>query len=612
MTRALRVAIACCACACKASAPPAPERDPHSHAEPDRVSVRHLALTLGVDFTRRVMSGNAKLSLVRRDAAAPLVLDDDGLTIQTVKACGGATLAHTLGPVAPGGKALTIQLADPKVDCVEIAYETKPDAAALLWVEPSGTTSGDQPMLFTQSQAILARTWIPLQDSPSVRFTYDATVTVPAGATALMSAMSAENPPGPSADGAWHFRQPHPIPSYLMALAVGNIVFRSTGPRSGVYAEPPVVDAAAHEFAEVEAMMTAAEQLYGSYRWGRYDMLVLPPSFPMGGMENPNLTFLTPTVITGDRALVSLIAHELAHSWSGNLATNSTWNDTWLNEGVTTYVENRIMEQLRGRDYADVLWYLSGSSIARKLAEDGPLSPTTRLAHAYGSDIGAEDIPTDLAYDKGALFLRTLEVTYGRDKFDRFLRGWFDRHAFQSVDSRQFMAEATQHLGTRVNLGAWLYGTGLPADVASTASFRATMLEAAATTLATSGVIPDASDWTSLDWSVFVRALPHKMTRPDLDALDAKYQLTTTKNAEISMHWLVRVVEADARDRAPAIQAFLQAIGRRRMVVPLYRAMVGANAFWKDLATRTFEQAKARYHPITRDTIAHIIAGESD
>jgi aminopeptidase N len=605
VSRALLIAAVCCAGACKAKAP-APERDPHSHAEPDRVAVTHLQLTLGIDFTRRVISGTAQLSIVRHDASAPLVLDDDGLTIHEVRACGGAVLPHTLGPAASGGPALAIPLADPKISCVEIRYDTKPEAAALLWVEPSGTTTGDQPMLFTQSEAILARTWIPLQDSPSVRFTYDATVTVPAAAKAVMSA---ENPSAVGADGAWHFHQPHPIPSYLMALAVGNIVFRPIGPRTGVYAEPGVVDAAAHEFAEVEEMITAAEQLYGPYRWGRYDMLVLPPSFPMGGMENPNLTFLTPTVITGDRALVSLIAHELAHSWSGNLATNSTWNDTWLNEGVTTYVENRIMEQLRGREYADMLWYMTGQAIAHTIAQDGPLSSTTRLAHAYGSDMPADNIPTDLAYDKGALFLRTLEVTYGRDVFDRFLRGWFDRHAFQSVNSRQFMAEATQYLGTRVHLAGWLYGTGLPADAAPTTSTRASMLEAEAAALAASGTVPDASGWTSLDWSVFVRALPRVLGRDRIEALDAKYQLTTTKNAEIAMYWLVRIVDADAQDRAPSVQAFLASVGRRRMVVPLYAAMVGKNAFWKALATSTFEQAKSHYHPITRDTVAEIIAG---
>ncbi len=600
------VAVVVVAGACKAGSRPPPHRDPHSHAEPDRVAVRHLSLDLAVDFAQRRLTGTAKLTLERRDHAAPLVLDDDGLEIQAVKACGGAALENRLGEPGNGGRALTIELGtDPKLDCVEIAYRTSPDAGALLWVEPAGTAGGKQPMLFTQSQAILARTWIPLQDSPSVRFTYDARITVPAGATPLMSA---ENPRQPPADGVWRFEQPHAIPSYLMALAVGDFVFRPTGPRSGVFAEPSIVDAAAAEFGEVEAMMTAAEELYGPYRWGRYDMLVLPPSFPFGGMENPNLTFLTPTVITGDRALVSLIAHELAHSWSGNLATNSTWNDTWLNEGITTYVEMRIMERLRGTEYTDLLWFLVGRGIARTLYELSPLAPNTRLAHAYGSDVPVDEIPDDLAYDKGALFLRTLERAYGRETFDRFLRGWFDRHAFQAVDTRMFIADATAGLGTKVHLAGWAYGPGLPADAAPTDSARATSLEAAASALAAAGQVPDATGWTSLDWSVFLRALPDTTPRAALDALDARYHLTGTSNAETSMFWLPHLVAADAQDKAEAVEAFLLTVGRRRMVVPLYEAMVGKNAMWRALAAQTFEEARARYHSVTRDTVAKILA----
>lgn len=587
---------------CQQQGSRAPTRDPHSHAEPDRVAVKHLSLTLGVDFQTRVLSGDARLQLVRHDAGAPLVLDSDGLTIVSVRDCASAReLRHRLGPVGHGGQALSIDLVS---DCVDVHYTTSPDAGALLWVEPSGTAGKQQPMLFTQSQAILARTWIPLQDSPSVRFTYDATIHAPRGLWALMSAVNPQEPP---ADAIWRFTQPHPIPSYLMALAVGELAFRAIGPRSGVYAEPSVVDAAAREFAEVEQMMTAAEELYGPYRWGRYDMLVLPPSFPFGGMENPNLTFLTPTVISGDRALVSLIAHELAHSWSGNLATNSTWNDVWLNEGFTTYVEHRVMERLRGREHADVHWYLVGRGIARTIAEDGPLSPSTRLAHSYGADTPVDDIPANVAYDKGALLLRTLELAYGRERFDRFLRGWFDRHAFQAVDTKMFITEASAELGDTVFLPGWLYGTGLPAGAAPTSSTRASALEASADLLATRSIVPDASDWTTLDWTVFLRALPANVSLERLDALDARYHLTGTTNSEIAMFWLQRIVRADARDRAGVVRDFLVEIGRRRMVLPLYEAMVAENEYWRALATTAFEQARAGYHSVTRDTVARII-----
>jgi aminopeptidase N len=588
---AIGIALAACQRRPDSSGP-----DPHSESRPDRVSVRHLVLDLSVDFAAKRLRGTARLHVTRHEARAPLVLDNENLTITSVKDCSGAPAKYATKP-------LRVTLAS---DCVEIAYHTAPDAGALLWVDPAGTASGENPMLFTQSQATLARSWIPLQDSPSVRFTYEATVRVAPGMWALMSAVSPHAPPP---DGVWRFSQPRPIPSYLMALAVGEFAFKPTGPRSGVYAEPSVVDAAANEFAEVEAMMAAAEKLYGPYRWGRYDMLVLPPSFPFGGMENPNMTFLTPTVISGDRALVSLIAHELAHSWSGNLATNATWNEVWLNEGMTTYVEIRIMEHLRGREFADVQWHLVGRGIAEVIDEAGASSPRTRLAHSYGRETNVDDIPDDVAYDKGALFLRTLELAYGRDKFDTFLRGWFDRHAFQAVDTRQFIAEARAQLGDKVDLQAWLYGFGLPADAAPTTSSRATMLGEQAKAYAAGGVEPDPSAWTTVDWTVFLRALPKDVSRDRLRTLDARFALTASSNAEIAMHWLPRMVAVDDRDAAPAVTEFLGRIGRRRMVVPVFEAMSTGGDYWRGLAKETFAAVKARYHPITRESITKILAG---
>lgn len=572
--------------------------DPHSFAVPQQVTVRHLALDLTVDFEKRSLAGTAKLSLVRADRKAPLVLDSDALAIDSVQDCAGKPLRYRVGRHDKLGEPITIELGD--ADCVAIAYRTSPDASALLWVEPSGTAGGVHPMLFTQSQATHARSWIPLQDSPGVRFTYEATIRPPPGLWALMSAPNPQQAPG---DAVWRFEQKHPIPSYLMALAVGDFAFRATGPRSGVYAEPSVVEAAGHEFGEVEAMIAAAEQLYGPYRWGRYDMLVLPPSFPFGGMENPNLTFLTPTVISGDRALVSLIAHELAHSWSGNLVTNSTWNDTWLNEGFTTYVEHRIMEQLRGREVADVDWWLGRKDIERAIAKYGK-GPQTRLAHHYGRGSDAEDIPTGLAYEKGALFLRTLEETYGREAFDRWLRGWFDRHAFSSVDSRMFEAEVKQ-LGAKVPIAAWLYDGGLPADAVPTPSTHATAIEQLATASDNGDV--DAAGWTTMEWVVFLRALPDKVAAERLKALDARYHLTGTTNAEIAMHWLPLLVRADVRDAAPAVEAYLLKVGRTRMVRPLYTAMMASGEAWRELARRTFQRARTKYHPITRAIVEEIV-----
>ncbi|MEO8700827.1 MAG: M1 family metallopeptidase [Kofleriaceae bacterium] len=607
------VAVVAVAFACKGPDHPRQprERDPHSFAEPDRVSVRHATLALDVDFGKRELRGNVRLELVRHDRNANLVLDTSGLAIEAITDCQANPLVYELGANQPVlGAPLAIHVAG---DCVDIKYRTGKDAGALLWVDPQGTSGKQKPMLFTQSQAIHARSWIPLQDSPAVRFTYDAKITVHDG---LWAVMSADNPQTPPADGVWKFRMTQAIPAYLMALAVGDLTFRALGPRSGVYAEPSMIEAAAHEFAEVEGMMTAAETLYGPYRWGRYDMLVLPPSFPYGGMENPKLTFLTPTAITGDRSLVSLIAHELAHSWSGNLVTNSSWNDVWLNEGFTTYVERRIMEVLRGKATADVEWYLGKKELELGFAKAGSANPDTRLAiETRGRD--PDEVPSDAAYEKGALFLRELELRFGRTAFDAFLRRRFDRLAFQSTDTRTFERDATAELLakqpdklTAAQFAAWIHDPGMPSTATPAVSTRIAELEATAARFATTGAEFATDGWVTREWVAFLRALPEAITLERLRVLDERHHLTASPNAEIGMNWLPLLVRVDAVDAAPAVEAYLTHVGRRRNVRPLYDAMIAKGGTWLVLAKQTYERAKPLYHPIVRDTVEKLLAGK--
>lgn len=594
------------AAACKGSARPDSEpikHDPHSQANPERIAVSHLALALDVDFKAQTLTGTATLSFVRRDRAArEVILDTDGLAIGAVTDCTSKQPVRSrLAPaVKVLGQALTVELAS---DCIVIAYHTTAAARALLWVDPAGTAGKQHPMLFTQSEPILARTWIPLQDSPGVRFTYDATIRVPPGQWALMSA---ENPQTIAPDGVFRFTMAQPIPSYLMALAVGDFAFKPLGPRSGVYAEPSVVESAANEFVEVEAMMTAAEQLYGPYRWGRYDMLVLPPSFPFGGMENPRLTFLTPTVIAGDRSLVSLIAHELAHSWSGNLVTNSTWNDVWLNEGFTTYVERRLMEKLRGKETSDVQWAIGTQDLSKTLAEYSPTDPRTFLALRTRSDQDPDDTgPTDVAYEKGALLLRALELAFGRETFDAFLRRRFDRRAFQSSDTETFETEVNAELFAKHAVGwsvaTWLHAGGIPNTTPAPTSAKVTEIEQLAKTVS----LPPAG-WDTLDWVIYLRAIPPTVTSAQLEALDAAYHLTTG-NTEILMFWLPLLINADVARAAPVVESFLTTVGRRRMVRPVYVALMGKNDRWRALARSIFAKAAAGYHPLTRDMVGELV-----
>ncbi|MDX1440183.1 MAG: M1 family aminopeptidase/hydrolase, partial [Rubricoccaceae bacterium] len=343
---------------CSPSVPDEPTlpHDVHSYAQPEQARVTHVALDLNADFDGQQLVGSATLDIQKTEGADEILLDVRGLNIESVTDAGGSDLKYETGAIDDlMGAPLTVTIAD-TTNQIVINYRTGEEAAAVQWLSPEQTSSGE-PFLFTQGQAILTRTWIPTQDSPGIRQTYDAAITVPEGLTAVMSAemLTPEGEINSDSTTTFRFRMDDPIPPYLIALAIGDLEFQEIGPRSGVWAEPDVVEAAAYEFAEVEEMMDAAEALYGPYRWGRYDVLVLPPSFPFGGMENPRLTFATPTILAGDRSLVSLVAHELAHSWSGNLVTNATWDDFWLNEGFTSYFENRIMEAVYGPEYAAML-----------------------------------------------------------------------------------------------------------------------------------------------------------------------------------------------------------------------------------------------------------------
>ena len=455
-----------------ASAPAALEvlaHDVHSSAQPEQARVNHVDLDLAADFENRRLSGTAALTIDKAAGATTLIVDTADLDIRAVRDGAGQTLAFELRPPHPiRGTPLAVTLR-PTTDRVVITYATRPEAGALQWLSPQLTATKKHPFLFSQGQSILTRSWIPTQDSPGVRQTYSAKITVDAPLRVVMSAemLTPDGEPTPDGRRAFRFRMNEAIPPYLIAIAIGDLAFRALGPRTGVYAEPPTLDAAATELADTERMVEVAEKLFGPYRWGRYDMLVLPPSFPFGGMENPRLTFLTPTMLAGDRSLVSLIAHELAHSWSGNLVTNATWADFWLNEGFTTYIEYRIMEALYGPDRADMLARLGWSDLKKELSEMGESSPDTRLKIGL-DDRNPDDGMTGIPYEKGAHFLRTVEVAVGREAFDRWLRSYFDRYAFKPMTTEKMLEDMRTHLladhpnaEDSIGLEKWCYEPGI-------------------------------------------------------------------------------------------------------------------------------------------------------
>ena len=592
-------------------APAAPaSRDPHSYSHPDEVAVDHLKLDLNVDFPQRQLAGRASLRLTHHTGADRLWLDTRDLTIRKVTLDNGAETRHTLGQAVEFlGQSLEIEI-KPDTKWVHIDYTTSPDAGALQWLDPQQTTSGTDPFLLTQSQAILARTWVPIQDTPGVRMTYEATVRVPKN---LLAVMSAENPTQKNAEGVYQFKMPQRIPSYLLALAVGNLEFRPLGQRAGVYAEPNVVEAAAWELADTPKMIDAAEKLYGPYRWGRYDVLILPSSFPFGGMENPRLTFATPTILARDRSLVSLVAHELAHSWSGNQVTNATWNDFWLNEGFTTYVENRIMESLYGKEYADMLQVLGRQSLGDTVEELGAQSPDTHLYLTLAGrdpDAGMNDI----AYEKGSLFLRTLEKAVGRQRFDKFVRGYFDEFAFQSMDTRRFLDYMKQNLfgGSEekmkeLQIEQWVFGPGVPANAVQPTSAAFAKVDAAVA--AFNGGTPaaqlDTKDWSTHHWLHFLRSLKdlnvEKMTQ-----LDEAFKFTTSQNSEILSQWLLLAIPNRYERAYPALEQFLTGMGRRKFLKPIYEALAKTPE-GTEMALGIYKKARPGYHSVSRNTVDEIL-----
>ncbi|MEO6186351.1 MAG: M1 family metallopeptidase, partial [Steroidobacteraceae bacterium] len=512
------------------------------------------------------------------------------------------------------GAPLRITLGDARR--VVVTYRTSPGAAALQWFEPQQTAGKKLPYLFSQGEAILTRTWIPTQDSPGIRQTWTARIVAPKELTVVMSAeMLGADPQAVGAGRAWRFRMQQPVAPYLIAIAIGDIAFKALGPRTGVYTEPAGLDAAAAELGDVEKIVSAAEALYGPYRWGRYDLLVLPPSFPFGGMENPRLTFATPTIIAGDRSLVTLVAHELAHSWSGNLVTNATWADFWLNEGFTNYFETRIMERVSGKAGADMQADLGWASLEKTIADlGGPGAADTRL-HIDLAGRNPDDGMSDIAYEKGATFLRTIEAAVGRERWDAYLKDYFDRHAFQPQTSARFLADLREHLikgdaalEKSLGLDAWVYQPGLPANAVHVVSAEFAKVDLAAKQWhGRSGTGPDVSAWTTNERVRFLKNLPRRQTASQLAALVELLNLEKQRNSEVRFAWLRIAIASRYQPAVANLEDFLTSMGRRKFVLPLFTDLMAQGAWGKPIAERIYARARPGYHAITSGSVDKVV-----
>jgi aminopeptidase N len=603
-----------------------PGLDYHSYANVDQFRATHIDMELRVDLELKSITGTVDLELKRLDPrATQLVLDTKNLTILDVTqkatdVLGATAKSQTIWVSRPFhlekpdpilGSALVIDLPPNRksTESVRIDYETQPTAEALQWLTPKQTAGHHSGFLYTVSEPIGARSWIPLQDTPQVRVTYKAKIHTDPSVRAVMSA---DNDPKVQHKGEYSFVMPQAIPSYLIALAVGDLVFKETGPRTGVYAEKPLIKEAAKEFADTESMLAASEKLFGPYRWTRYDVLVMPPSFPIGGMENPRLSFITPTVIAGDKSLVSVIAHELAHSWSGNLVTNATWRDLWLNEGFTDYLQSRIVTAVYGEPRASMEEVLGLQSLRADLAK---LKPQDQ---ALAIDLRDRDpglVFSDVPYEKGRLFLNYLAAKFGRERFDAFLHDYFDHFAFKSITTEQFNDYLMENLlgrfpgiVSREQVLAWENAPGIPADAVLPVSTALSQVDEARRAWLSGTLQPKkfGLDWVAQQWLYFLDNMPAALSAKQLESLDKAYEFTRSRNDEIEHSWLKLVIAANYQPSYARLEEYLRTIGRVKLIAPLYTDLMKTPS-GAEIAKRVYAKALPGYHPDTVKAIGAIV-----
>jgi len=576
------------------------KRDYHSYANTEQVKVIHLDLDLAINFEQKKLSGSVTLSLKHQTsvAASELILDTRDLTIERIEGENAQTLNYKiLDQNQILGRCLVVEL--PQGDNqVKIYYQTSPQAEGLQWLTAAQTSGKSLPYLFSQSQPINARSWIPLQDSPKARVTFKAKITAPKG---MRVVMSADNNADASLNGEFTFDMPEPIPTHLMAIACGDLAFKSIGKRTGVYTEPDMLNACINEFEDTEKMVEIAENLLGPYRWGRYDMIVLPPSFPFGGMENPRLAFMTPTLIAGDKSLVSTVAHELAHSWTGNLVSNATWRDLWLNEGFTTYFTNRIVEAVYGKEMAELEVVLEYGRLMEEFETMPPEKQNVTANVQFEDPNNAFDRFT---YDKSSMFVHDLELRLGRDDFDKFLLTYVNHFAFKAITTEDFVEYAKEALLidhsdkiSEAELLEWIYGTGMPKwFVAPTSSSLDKVKVATQTWLAgTKANQLETASWSVHHWQYFLTNLPQSLSLKQLQDLDTSFKLTSSTNAEIAFAWFTVAIRNKYQPALPAVDEYLKRIGRGKFVRPLYKSLKSAG--YNKQAQSIYQVARAGYHP---------------
>ncbi|KAG7387963.1 putative leukotriene A-4 hydrolase (LTA-4 hydrolase) (Leukotriene A(4) hydrolase) [Phytophthora pseudosyringae] len=613
-----------------AAAPAALSLRSQSFANLDEVLYRHLQWTLAIDFERRQLQGFAEYTFAYTGTAKcpVLILDTQFLMIASVSVDGvNVDSFHLTDQHSVFGRALSVPISSLSTT-VRVSYTTSAQSSGLQWLSPLLTAGKEHPFLFTQCQAIHARSVVPCPDTPAAKFTYSATVTVPQWCTVLMSAIAHGYVKNSDREQTkkWTFRQDVPIPSYLLAIAAGEMESVELSSRSRVWAEPRVVTRAAHEFAQTEAFLKAAEEITGQeYLWKRYDLVCLPPSFPYGGMENPCLTFVTPTLLAGDRSLADVVAHEIAHSWTGNLVTNATWSDFWLNEGWTVWLERKIVAKIHNdpKTY-DLKAALGMRGLVEAIQAFGASHPYTALV-PNSEGVDPDDVFSRVPYEKGFNFLHYLSTVVGSDEFDSFAQAYIQKFKFQTVTSQDFRTFFEKHFAaqpawlSQIDWEGWFFSTGMPLienkfDTSMISQVRA--LGEKMTTTSDDKKWAEVMEprtlrkWPASLWILLLDTLlllqtssQVRLTATHMDAIDAfaHNHLSTTHNSELRFRWFTLSLRSCNLRVLDRTVDFLKEQGRMKFVRPLFRDLCVTLGVVRGAAI--FEDCKSRYHPIAAKMI---------
>jgi leukotriene-A4 hydrolase len=582
--------------------------DPHSYADLTQGKITHIDLRIKADFEAHILEIEADYQLAE-PVSGSLFLDSVEIDLKQATANGQDLEWEFDEQDELLGECLHLKGLN-SVSAFTLTFNTSPEARALQWLPAVQTAGGKHPFLYSQCQAIHARSIFPCQDTPSVRFTFTAEVEVPKALTAVMAAEQVVVAEERGEQRLFHFKMPQPIPAYLFAIGAGNLVFRELGPRTGIYAEPELIESAAWEFAENEAKIVEAEKLLGPYLWGRYDLLILPPSFPYGGMENPRLTFLTPTAILGNRGQTNLITHELAHAWTGNLVTNATWEDFWLNEGWTTYAETRITEILEGVEIAALMAVYDEQRLFEVIDRVGVESTLTQLkVPSEGRD--PDTTVTIIPYYKGCFFLKECEYAVGRERFDAFIQKYMGKYQFQSLTTEGFLDFLKQELPEvfeKVNVQEWVYQPGLTGkrNRPQSALYDDVRRAVEAYKQGTRPTREQVADWHRYQILSFLQMLPKQMPIEDCKYFEEILDLKNKNDAGHYMHFYVICIASGDQEILPRIEEFIGKIGRLIISETIFRAMI-ASDWARPHARPMFEAVRERHHKITVHVINNLL-----